>query len=280
MTILMTTKKVEALRKVLGRYRDQLVKGLLLVVNGPNSASWQLRYEVGGRERWLGLGSARDINLAQARERAREKRLLLLDGIDPLDAKREAKAKAKAANLRSMTFQKAAELYLAQHSGKWRNMRELPQWTASLDKYVYPLIGSLTVDQIDTPHVLAVLEQQVQGDNRHPAGRLWGSRRETASRVRGRIESILGWSIVRGHRGEPNPARWQRHLSEALPGSTGVPESHFAAMPWADLPAFVAALRETTGVAGQALRFLIMTAARSGEVLGARWSEVDLSEGV
>jgi integrase len=270
----LTSKTVEQLRKQPGRYRDQLVKGLLLVVSGPNSAAWTLRYEKDGRERWLGLGGLRDINLAQARERARAKRLLLLDGVDPLTVKQEAKAARRAADLRSMTFQQAAEAYVEQHGGKW-SAKHGDQWNSSLAAYAYPVIGSLMVDSIDTALILRVLEQPVQADARWPAGRLWQARRSSASLLRGRIESVLAWATIRGHRTGDNPARWSKHLSEVLPAGE-VAQEHMAA----DVPEFVAELRTVTGVAARALQFTILTAARSGEVLGARWAEINLDEAV
>jgi integrase len=283
MAINLTAKKVEQLRKRPGRYRDSLVRGLLLVVTGPNSAAWTLRYEQDGRERWLGLGGLKDLPLAAARERAREKRLLLLDGVDPLDARRAEKAARKAAALKAMTFKQCAEAYIHAHSGKWRSVRHGDQWTNSLRDYVYPLIGNLPVDAIDTPLVLKVLEQPVAAaaDGRYPAGTLWSARRDSATRVRGRIEAIIGWATIRGHRTGDNPARWGKHLSEALPGAGGKGGvQHLAALPFADVPAFMAELRQQEGVAARALEFTILTAARSGEVLGATWSEIDLDQGV
>ena len=214
MAINLTTKTIEKLRKVPGRNLDQQVRGLMLCVNSPTSAAWTLRYEVDGRERWLGLGGLKDLPLAQARERARAKRLLLLDGKDPLDEKKAEKAARRAADLRAMTFRQCADAYLAQHSSKWRNVAHARQWTASLATYAYPLLGDLPVDVIDTPLVLKVLEQRVEGDGRYPGGTLWSARRETANRTRGRIESILAWATVRQYRTGDNPAAWAKHLSE------------------------------------------------------------------
>jgi integrase len=277
--IALTAKKVEQLRKQPGTYRDAEVKGLLLVVDGPNAASWQLRYEFNGREKWMGLGGVRDVPLAAARERARAKRLLMTDGIDPLDQKRQARAKAKADALRSVTFKPCADQYLAQHSSKWRDGRQLAQWEASLRDYVFPIIGDLPVGAIDTAIILKVLEQPVEATDRYPAGSLWSARRETANRVRGRIEAVLGWAQVRGYRSGDNPARWTKHLSEVLPG-TSLAQEHLRAMPWADVPGFVSALRKSTAVAARALEFTILTAARSGEALGAKWDEIDFNQAV
>jgi Arm DNA-binding domain len=151
MAINLTAKTIEKLRKQPGRYLDEQVKGLMLVVAGPNSVNWTLRYEFGGREKWLGLGGLRDVPLAAARERARAKRLLLVDGIDPLDQKRAEKAARRAADLRSMTSQQCAEAYINAHAGKWRSAQHGTQWTSSLRDYAFPVIGDLPVAAIDTP---------------------------------------------------------------------------------------------------------------------------------
>jgi integrase len=177
-----------------------------------------------------------------------------------------------------MTFKQAAEAYLLAHSHKWRNARFAAQWPSSLAQYVYPIIGSLPVAEIDTALVLKVLEQPVEATDRYPAGTLWSARRETANRVRARIEAVIGWAIVRGHRTGDNPARWRGHLATVLP-TPQVAQEHHAAMAFRDVPEFVAALRRQDGVAARTLEFLILTAARSSEAAGARWDEIDLDEG-
>jgi integrase len=274
MAINLTEKTIQKLRKQPGRHRDQLVKGLLLVVSGPNSAAWTLRYQVGAKERWAGLGGLRDTPLAAARERARQRRLMLFDGKDPLDEKKAAKAARRADALRSMSFRQAAESFIQQHSAKWRNAAHAAQWANSLRDYAYPILGDLPVAAVDVVLVLKCLEQQVEADVRYSGGQFWKVRHETASRVRGRIEAVLDWATARQHRVGDNPASWKT-IGKVLPASTGVPQEHFSAMPWADLPAFVAELRTHTGAAARCLEFTILTAARSGEVIGARWSEID-----
>ena len=167
------------------------------VVVNSNNASWQLRFQRNGRERWLGLGPLHTVTLRDARERARAARLQLLDGIDPIDVRRAERAKATQA----MTFKAAAEAYNALHEPKWRNAQHRKQFLASLACYAYPVLGDMTVSAIDTAAVLRVVEP------------IWLSKTETANRVRGRIESVLDWATVRGHRsGESSPvegpSRW------------------------------------------------------------------------
>ena len=178
----LSAKRVATLAKRPGRYHDG--HGLILVVVNRNNASWQLRYQRNGRERWLGLGPLHTVTLKDARERARAARLQLLDGIDPIDVRRAERAKATQV----MTFKAAAEAYNALHEPKWRNAKHRKQFLASLACYAYPVLGDMTVSAIDTAAVLRVVEP------------IWLSKTETANRVRGRIESVLDWATVRGYR--------------------------------------------------------------------------------
>src|SRR3954468_19907582 len=255
----LTAKQVATLVKRPGRYHDG--HGLILVVVNRTNASWQLRYQRNGRERWLGLGPLHTVTLKDARERARAARLQLLDGIDPIDARRTERAKATLV----MTFKEAAEAYNAVHEQKWRNAKHRKQFLASLACYAYPALGDMAVSTIDTTAVLRVVEP------------IWLSKTETANRVRGRIESVLDWATVRGHRSGDNPARWKGHLAGVLPAPGAVAQrSHFPALPWAQVAAFMAGLRAREDISARALEFTILTAARTGEVVGARWSEIDL----
>jgi integrase len=245
------------------------VRGLHLVVVNSKNASWQLRYQLGGKVRWMGLGSARDVPLALARDKARQARLKLVDKVDPLEQRRQERAVQAAAALRMLTFAEAAHAFHQQHEAGWRNPKHAAQVLQTLKTYAFPTIGSLPVDIIDTPLVLRVLRP------------IWTTVPETASRVRGRIESVLGWATVSGYRTGDNPARWKGHLEEALPKRSAVAKvEHHAALAYRDIPAFMADLRTREGVAAQALAFTILTAARTGEVIGATWDEVDLDEGV
>jgi integrase len=261
------------------------VRGLYLVVANRRAAHWELRYQLNGHGRWMGLGSAREFNLGQARERALEHRRKLADKTDPLTVRRAerataaaAKASQQAAAAKAMTFKQCAEAYIAENQAAWRNPRHGKQWHSTLETFACPDIGDLNVADIDTPLVLKVLRQKVEAERGHPAGPLWTARAETASRLRGRIESILAWAKVSGYRGGDNPARWKDHLEEALPERAKIAKvEHFPALPFEELPAFMAALRQREGVAARALEFTILTAARTGETLGAPWSEIDLA---
>ena len=270
----LTAKKCEREKRP-GRYPDG--HGLYLQVRGPQNRSFLFRYERNGKDTWFGLGPTHTVTLKEARERARAARLLLLDGIDPLAHRRAERAKLQAAKAKQITFKEAAEAAFAQREAAWRNRKHAAQWITTLRQFAFPLIGGLPVETIDTPLVLKVLEQHVEADQRGlPAGPLWKVRTETASRLRGRIEAVLGWCTVRGLRSGDNPARWRGHLSEVLPARGQIAKSvHHPAMPYRDLPGFVEALCQREGVAPKALLFLVLTAARAGEVLNAKWSEID-----
>ena len=284
----LTVKRVERLKQK-GRYSDG--GGLYLQVNESGSKSWVFKYERTLRdgngqpkrkEHMMGLGGLATFGLAEARERARLLRQQIKDGIDPLAAKRTAKAERELAAAKALTFAQATQAFYAQHEGQWRNRKHAAQFLSTLSTFAFPVIGNLSVAAIDTGLVLKVLEQKVDAERGYPAGPFWQARPETASRLRGRIESVLGWATVRGYRQGDNPARWRGHLSEALPArSANGKVEHYAALPYAELPAFMADLRKREGVAAQALEFTVLTAARTGEVIGgARWDEIDLKAGV
>jgi integrase len=244
--------------------------GLWLRVADGGSKSWVFRYRSrrDGRERRMGLGSLRTWSLAEARERARECRQLLdqTEPKDPIEQRRAARARLKEEAARLITFQQCAELYLASHGRSWRSARHSAQWTSTLKDFVYPVIGAIPVSVIDTPLVLKVIEP------------VWQKKTETASRVRNRIEAILDWASVRGHRKGENPARWRGHLQKMLPARSKLaPVKHHAALPYAQVPAFIAGLQACKGTAPQALEFIVLTAARRGEVIGVRWPEIDVA---
>jgi integrase len=262
----LTVKRVERLRQP-GRYSDG--KNLYLQVINADNRSWVFRYERGGIERAMGLGPAHTLTLAEARERARQQRLLLLDGIDPIDHRKAERAKLAAARAKVITFAEATKSYLEQHEGEWRNRKHRQQWENTLRTYAFPVLGDMPVAEIDTPAVLRAIEPH------------WLTKTETMSRTRGRIESVLDWCTVRGYRSGDNPARWKGHLAEALPKRSKIAKvNHHPALDYRELPAFMAELRRREGVAARALEFLILTAARTGEVTGAQWDEFALAEKV
>jgi integrase len=241
--------------------------GLYLAISPSGAKSWVLRYRFAGRRRDLGLGSYSLVSLAEARERAlRAHRDLRLDQTDPIDEKRSKRSAAATARAKAITFADATERYIESQEAGWKGGRQAEQWRQSLTAYVLPVFGDLPVADVDVALVMTALEA------------IWKTRTETASRVRGRIESILDWAAVRGYRpkGE-NPARWRGHLDKLLPSRSKAQKAEpFAALPYDKIGAFMQELRAREGMDARALEFTILTAARSGEVLNAKWDEIDL----
>ncbi len=238
--------------------------GLSLNVTAGGSRSWLFRYMRHGKAHWLGLGSHPDTGLAEARAKAAELRELLRQGVDPLQRKRSERSAEIAAAVKRLTFEEAAAAYIERNRAGWKNAKHAQQWQNTLTTYAFPVLGKLDVGHIETAHVLRVIEP------------LWTTKTETASRVRGRIESVLDWCKVNRLRDGENPARWTGHLDQVLPARSKVAkQEHFAALPWSEIGAFMARLRTKPGIAARALEFAILTAARSGEVRGARWDEID-----
>jgi integrase len=272
----LTAKKVAKLvrRGVRGKHHDG--HGLYLQIQNRDNASWFLRYERDGKEHFPGLGPAHIVGLKLARERAQALRLQLLNGVDPIAAKKAAKAQRALDAAKAMSFSEAARGYIEQHGPKWRNARHAAQWPSSLAEYVEPIIGALPVREIDITLVLKVLEQKVPARRGSPAGSLWLTRPETARRLRGRLESIFDFAKARGYRSGENPAAWSI-ISNVLPAPSKLTrvENH-PALPYAQIPEFLAKLRTRSGNAARALEFTILCAARSGETIGARWGEIDL----
>jgi integrase len=260
----LTALKVDK-KKQPGMYADG--GGLYLRVTANETKNWVFRFTLKGRPRWMGMGSLHTVSLAEARNRAAEFRLQRHDGIDPIDARRAERLQAQLDAAKAVTFKDCAARYIASHKAGWRNAKHAAQWTATLATYAEPVIGGLSVQAIDTALVLKVLEP------------IWTTKPETAGRVRGRIESILDWAKVRGYRAGENAARWRGHLDKLLPARSKVRRvEHHAALPYSELPGFLASLREQEGTAARALEFAILTAARTGEVIGARWDEIDFLE--
>lgn len=260
----LTALRVEKI-KTPGYYADGA--GLWLQVSATGSKSWIFRFMLNGRAREMGLGSFTTFGLADARMKAAECRQLLHEGIDPIEARKTKRDAEKLAAANSLTFDECAKAYIASHRAGWKNVKHAEQWENTLRDYVSPVFGSVPVKGVDTALVMQALERN----------QLWTSKPETASRLRGRIESILGWATVRGYRTGDNPARWKGHLDNLLPARSKVAKvEHHAALPYAEIGGFFVSLRSQSGAAAKALEFAILTAARTGEVIGATWSEIDL----
>jgi integrase len=261
---LLTAVQVTKLREP-GRYADG--GGLYLQISKWKTKAWLFRYERGGRERQMGLGPLDIVSLADARERAREARRQLLEGLDPIDARNRAREARELEAARRITFGECAGSFITAHAPGWRNEKHAAQWRATIKTYAEPVIGDLAVAAVDTTLILKVLEP------------IWTTKTETANRVRGRIEQILDWAKVRGYRAGENPARWKGHLDHLLARKSKVAKvKHRPALPYADMPAFAAELRKHSGVSARALEFLILTVARTNEVIGARPGEFDLKQ--
>ena len=239
-------------------------RGLYLQVAGAETKSWIYRYSLHGKARWMGLGSAKDVSLSKARQKRDKVRAAVRsDGIDPVAEQRRERA-AQRADERHVIFRRSAETYIAAQKrgeGAWSNRKHAAQWTSTLKTYVYPLIGAVPVQEISRSHIIEVLDP------------IWTAEPETARRVRGRIEAVIDWAIARGDRtDENNPARGGALLKGLAKQSKGA-KPH-AALPYDQIGAFMAALRGRDGTAARALEFAILTAARTGEVIGASWSEI------
>jgi integrase len=253
----LTARKIASLKKP-GRYSDG--GNLYLCVGKGGARSWVFLYRHNGRTHEMGLGSAAVVTLAMARKKARAARVWLVDGGDPLDDRR---ATQRAAH--SKTFEEVARELIASKESAWRSAKHRAQWRTSLEQHAAPLM-SMPVQQIGLEDVLSALKP------------IWQTKAETASRLRGRIEAVLDYAKVRGWREGENPARWRGHLSHLLPRRAKLSRGHLPAMPYADVPTFMAALRKCEGIAPLALEFAILTAARTNEVLGCRWNEIDLEK--
>jgi integrase len=272
----LTARKVEGIKSKLreneigkndvGMHHDG--RGLYLQIT-LGGASWVLRYMLNGKAREMGLGPLADFGLQDARAKALDARRLRYAGIDPIEHRRAERAARALSEAKGVTFKECSESYIAAHRPGWRNAKHADQWEATLGTYAAPVIGALPVQAVDTALVLKVLEP------------IWTTKPETASRLRGRLENILDWAKVRGFREGENPARWRGHLDKLLPASGKVRKvEHHAALPYAELPEFMTALRAQEGVSARALEFAILTAARTGEVIGARLNEISEREKV
>jgi integrase len=258
----LTAREVQTL-KTPGLHGDG--NGLYLKIAPTGAKVWIHRYQIAGRRRDMGLGSAAVVTLAEAREKAREVRRLVAEGVDPIEQRVGEAAAAALAVATAMTFRQCAEAYIASMRAGWKNAKHGSQWSSTLENYAFPVMGELPIAAIDIGLVLRVLEP------------IWPKKTETASRLRGRIESILDYAKVRGYRDGENPARWKGHLDHILPAKAAVAKvRHHPSMPYADLPGFWPRLQVQDGLAARALELCILTATRTSELLGARWAEIDM----
>jgi integrase len=254
--------------KSAGMYHDG--GGLYLQVTigagGVVNMSWIVRYMLDGKARKMGLGAAALVSLPEAREKALAiRRAVHVDRADPIELRNAERSARKAEAAKAVTFEQCARAYIEAHESSWSNERHRRQWPETLGAYVYPTLGALPVASIDTALVMKALEP------------LWREKEATAVNVRSRIERILSWATVRGFRQGDNPARWRGHLDQLLARRKLRAVKHLAALPYSDIPAFMAELRERAGregVSARALEFAILTGTRSNEVLGAKWDEI------
>lgn len=250
--------------------------GLYFRVTDTKAKHWIYRFMLDGRARWMGLGSYPDVPLVGridgdgvtikgACDLATEARRKTRAGIDPIGERSTSKIHARVRAAKSITFQECADAYIEAKRAEWKNPKHINQWTNTLTTYCGPVFGKLPVSEVDTALIMKALQP------------IWATKTETADRLRGRIEAVLGWATVREFRQGDNPARWKNHLDKMLPAPGKVtPTVHHAALPFAEMGAFMAALRKQEGMGASALEFTILTACRSGEVRGAVWAEFDL----
>jgi integrase len=266
-------KQVEHARPPKGRRKITLTDGgnldleVTVGKSGDVSKSWLFRYQLDGSRHWIGLGPLHTVSLADARERALEMRKQLTLGIDPLAVKQQAKRERmanRAEQAKAVTFRDCAEMYLDVHADRWRNAKHRAQWRSTLETYAFPVIGNLAVADVEESHLLKILQP------------IWKRIPETASRLRARIENVLGYATASRFRHGDNPARWRRHLKTLLGGAPKEVEHH-AALDYREAPAFIIDLRKRQSTSAKALEFLVLTAMRTNEVIGATWDEIDLA---
>lgn len=263
---LLTAAKVKAL-KAPGDYRDG--RGLYLQVSNATSKSWLFKFSLDKKAREMGLGSAFDFTLAEARDMRDRYRKLAKLGIDPIDHRRAEAAARAAENAKVITFRQAAERFIVANRSEWKNVKHAAQWTSTLETYVFPIVGNLPIQAVDTPLVSKILEP------------IWSTKPETARRVRGRIEQVLAASKARGEYKGDNPATWKGHLEAVLPkrAKTGKgKKKRHASLPYAQLPAFMTEIVKREGIASDCLIFQIVTAVRPINARMAKWSDIDLQK--
>ncbi len=250
-----------------GRYADG--HGLYLQVSNSGSKSWLFRFMMDGKSRQMGLGSFGTVTLLEARDDALNCKKLLKDGVDPIQERDNRLTKQKAANKAVLTFKESTEEYLKAHSASWKSVRHAKIWKSSIERYAYPELGSMPVNQIEREHIMRVLKP------------IWLNKTETAKKLRGRLETILDWATVQDFRKGENPARWRGHLDKLLPKPSEVYNvKHFAALPYQEINGFMNKLRKREALSALALRLIILTATRSGEARNAIWAEFNMEQAI
>jgi integrase len=256
--------------------------GLYLQIARGGSKSWIYRYRFKGHTskagkplaREMGLGSFETWTLSEARERARLQRQLLDLGKDPIEARNEQALLDALEKAKAVPFETCAKDYIKAHRSSWKNAKHADQWTSTLETWAFPIIGKLPVGAVTTDQVMKVMQQPISEEPKAPI--FWEARTETANRVRGRIETVLDWAKAKKLRDGENPARWKGLLDKLLPARSKVsPVEHHKALPYVDLPAFMAALRQRSSTSARALEFTILTAARTSDTIGADRAEID-----
>lgn len=250
-----------------GRYADG--GGLYLQVGPTGTKSWLFRYMLDGKSRQMGLGSVNTFSLKEARMFALDCRKLLHDKIDPIEHRKAERQQRRLDAVSTITFADCAKKYITSHQSSWKNPKHAAQWASTLETYAFPIIGNLSVQMVDTDHVMKILDD------------IWHTKSETASRVRGRIEAVLDWATAREYRKGENPARWKGHIDKLLPARSKVKKpQHHAALAFDQIGEFMKSLKQRESVSARGLEFLILTACRTSEVMGAEWGEIDFDNKV
>ncbi len=268
MVVLNSAKSVEAIKEV--GYHT-CAKGLYLQVSKQGTKSWLFRYTspITKKRREMGLGSLDFVSLAEARQLAVDNKRLVIDGKDPIEERKQSQLQKQLEQARNLTFREVAEACIQSKSHGWKNAKHAQQWTNSLEAYVFPTLGHLPISEVSTDLVLKILDP------------IWVTKAETASRVRQRIETIWDYGKARNYMSGENPARLKGHLDKILSKTAKVKRvRHFPALPYNEIGSFVKELRTRSGYSALGLEFLILTAARTGEIIGAKWSEIDLEKAV
>ena len=261
---ILTVKKIESLKKV-GVYKDG--GNLYLKVTPTGSKSWVFRYVINSKRHFLGLGGFKEIGLTKVREEAERLKTLLSQGTDPLDDRKRIEDEKLLELAKLITFKQCADAFLNKHIHELKNKKHIQQWQNTLEDYAHPIIGSMPIAWIDTEHVMQCLMP------------IWLTKNETASRLRGRIEQVLAWATVSRYRTGENPARWRNHLDKLLAKPSKVQTiKHHEALDYKLIPEFMRDLQQQDGVGARCLEFTIMTAARTGEAIGATWAEINLTD--